>query len=67
MNRLARLRFVVPAVVIATLPAAGAWAQKADVGAAKEDMAWLSLVVAAGLCVVVAVGCFMSPKRSHQD
>ena len=47
------------------LPAA-AQAQE-ETGSAPEAGAWKALALAIFFGIAIGIGCFMSPKRSHQD
>ena len=47
---------------IAVLPA---WAGKVD--SAPKQSAWIAVVVAIGLVVLISVASFLSSKRGHQD
>lgn len=47
------------------LPSLAASAQ--PVSDAKEEQAWLGLVAAIVLALIVAIVSFMSPRRGHQD
>ncbi len=47
------------------LPAA-AQAQE-ETGSAPESGAWQALALAIFFGIAIGIGCFMSPKRSHQD
>lgn len=41
--------------------------EEAVAPAATESGAWKALVLAIFFGLAIGVGCFMSPKRSHQD
>lgn len=53
-------------VVMSALPT---WAQigQEPVESAPESASWLAFMLALLFGVLVAVGCLMSPKRTHQD
>lgn len=53
-------------VVLSALPTLGQIGQE-QVEPAPESASWLAFVLALLFGVLVAIGCLMSPKRSHQD
>lgn len=56
-------------VVLAAIAATPVWAQaeQRDLTPAPETGRWVGLLVAIFLFAGLCIGCYMTPKRTHQD
>lgn len=72
LRMLKRLKKVTVRVVLASLLMMSALPTLGQIGAepvepAPESASWMAFLLAIFFGIAVAVGCLMSPKRTHQD